>query len=84
MKRKKAVAISYDKTKDNAPRILAKGEGTVAQQILEIAKESNVPTSSNPVLVNQLALLDLGSEIPEDLYQVVAEILVFVHDLTSA
>jgi flagellar biosynthesis protein len=82
MTRKKAVALSYDAKVDIAPKILAKGSGQVAEKIMAIAKEQNIPVYSSPVLVEKLSLIDTGQVLPEDLYQVIAEILVFVDGLT--
>ncbi|MBS4025199.1 MAG: EscU/YscU/HrcU family type III secretion system export apparatus switch protein [Clostridia bacterium] len=84
MTRKKAVALSYDAKVDSAPKILAKGSGQVAEKIMAIAKEQNIPVYNSPVLVEKLSLIDPGQVIPEDLYQIIAEILVFVDGLTTA
>ena len=77
-----AVAISYDKQKDPAPRILAKGADAVAARIREIAKQHDVPMVRNVPLAHALHRLDLGDEIPEALYDAVAEVLNFVYDLS--
>jgi flagellar biosynthesis protein len=84
MKRKKAVALSYDAKVDTAPKVLAKGNGQVAEKIKAIAAEHNIPVYSNPILVEKLSEIDIGQVIPEDLYQVIAEILLFVDSLTTA
>jgi len=78
---KKAVALKYDKGKDNAPKLLAKGKGDIAEKILEIAKENKVPIYSDRDLVQVLDALDLDFEIPAELYRAVAEVLVFIYDL---
>lgn len=83
MKRKTAIALGYNYKKDNAPKILAQGKGTTAEKIIALAKEHHIPVCSNPLLAEQLALLDIGEVIPEELYQVVAEILIFVNDITK-
>ncbi|WP_105619576.1 EscU/YscU/HrcU family type III secretion system export apparatus switch protein [Vallitalea okinawensis] len=80
-KHKKAVAIQYDPNISYAPAVLAKGKGIVAENILETAEKSNVPIYEDKKLTDELIKLDIGNEIPKELYQVVAEILVFVNDL---
>lgn len=79
-KRKQAAAIRYD-AKDQAPVVVAKGKGVVAENILESGKEHDIPVYQDEVLVEALTRLDLGDYIPEELYKVVAEIMVFVSDL---
>lgn len=80
---KKAVALRYDPPDDRAPRIIARGQGELALKIIELARNYNVPIHEDKTLVEALSLLDLGSEIPEELYQVVAEILSFVYRLEN-
>lgn len=74
---KQAVAIEYDPT-DMAPKIVATGKGKVAEKIIEKAKESDVPVHEDAKLAGTLSKLDIGDYIPPELYEVVAEILVFV------
>lgn len=76
-----AVALKYDKEKDNAPRVLAKGLRLRAERIKEIAKQYNVPMMKNTTLAGALYRVDVGQEIPEDLYDAVAEVLNFVYAL---
>lgn len=78
-KRQLAVALRYNEDKDAAPRVLAKGQGLVAQKILDIAKEQHIPVRDDPDLVQALAKLDVGSYIPTELYPAVAEVLAFVY-----
>jgi flagellar biosynthesis protein len=78
---KKAVALKYDKDKDNAPKLVAKGKDYIAERIIEIAKENRVPIYPDKDLVQVLEALDLDFEIPAELYRAVAEVLVFVYDL---
>lgn len=75
---KKAVALSYDEGADEAPRVVASGAGQVAERIVETAREAGVAIQENPTLVEALAALDLGEQIPAELYPVVAEVLVWV------
>lgn len=78
-KRQLAVALRYNEDKEAAPRVLAKGQGLVAQKILDMAKAQGVPVRDDPDLVEALAKLDVGSLIPTELYPAVAEVLAFVY-----
>ena len=77
---KTAVAISYEPG-EAAPKILATGKGKVAEKIIETAKENKVPTYNDNKLASTLSKLQIGDMIPPELYEVVAEILVFVDDM---
>lgn len=79
-KKKQAVALAYD-VGDEAPRILAAGTGEVAERIIEKAKESDVPLYQDSKLASTLGRLEIGETIPPELYEVVAEILLFVDDM---
>lgn len=74
---KTAVAIAYEPG-DEAPKILATGKGEIAEKIIEKAKEEDVPFYKDSKLANTLSKLEIGDMIPPELYEVVAEILVFV------
>ena len=76
-KPKQAVALSYDPN-DDAPRVIASGKGALAERIIEKAKESEVPVHRDDKLADTLSRLEIGDAIPPELYEVVAEILVFV------
>lgn len=76
-KGKQAVALSYD-VADAAPRIIASGKGYLAQKIIDKAKEHEIPLHQDTKLANTLSKLEIGDAIPAELYEVVAEILVFV------
>jgi len=76
-----AVALHYDRT--GAPRVVAKGKGTIGAKIIEVAKEHNIPIEENEVLAGALSNVELGDEIPSELYKAVAEVLVFVMRLTK-
>ncbi len=75
-----AVALQYNPD-DVAPKIIATGKGKVAEKIIEKAKESNVAVHEDSKLADTLSKLDIGDYIPPELYEVVAEILVFVDDM---
>jgi len=78
-KLKKAVAMKYDPLTNAAPVIVAKGQGELADKILEKAKESDVPIQEDSSLVEVLSKLDIDQEIPPDLFAIVAEILSAVY-----
>ena len=77
---KQAVALSYD-PKDNAPTVIASGKGALAERIIEKAKEANVPLHRDDKLADTLSRLEIGELIPPEMYEVVAEILVFVDQM---
>lgn len=80
LKNKKAVAIKYRK-EDRAPKVVAKGKGYVAEKILENAEKSDVAIIENKELVEELEKIDLGLEIPQHLYEAVAQVLIFISNL---
>ena len=79
-KPKTAVAIAYNPG-DAAPKILATGKGHIAEKIIEKAKESDVPIHRDDKLADTLSRLEIGEMIPPELYEVVAEILIFVDSM---
>lgn len=78
-KTSKAVALFYDGIA--APTLSAKGAGELAEEIIALAKEHNIPIHEEPDLVNLLANLKLGEEIPRELYVAVAEVIAFAYML---
>ena len=81
---KRAVALRYNSPKDKAPRLIAKGKGRTAEQILELARKNGVPVREDPNLVQVLSRLNLDQEIPPELYQAVAVILAFLYRANQA
>ncbi len=77
---KQAIALEYDPL-DTAPKVVASGKGALAEKIIEKAKESDVPLHQDSKLANTLSKLEIGDYIPPELYEVVAEILVFVDEM---
>lgn len=77
-KRKTAIGLRYDQKRDFAPVVVAKGLGIVAENIIHVAKESNVPVYEDEALASQLSGLQIGFQIPYDLYEVVAQVLIFI------
>ncbi len=78
-----AAAIQYDAERSNAPTVTASGKGTIADKIIELAREKGIPIKNDPDLVQVLSKLKIGSEIPVELYRAVAEILAFVYSLNE-
>jgi flagellar biosynthesis protein len=76
-----AVALHYDRT--GAPRVVAKGRGSIGDKIIEVAKANNIPIEENEVLAGALSNVELGDEIPAELYKAVAEVLIFVLRLSG-
>jgi flagellar biosynthesis protein len=81
MRNQLAVALHYDKT--GAPRVVAKGRGTLGAKIIEVAKANGIPIEENEILAGALSRIELGDEIPAELYKAVAEVLVFVLRLSG-
>ena len=81
-KRKKAVGIKYDSSRDRAPKIKAKGAGYLADRILNLARKHGVPIKQDNELVETLYSLDIDQEIPPELYRAVAEVLAFIYRLS--
>jgi flagellar biosynthesis protein len=82
-RRKKAAALKYNPKEGTAPKVVAKGSGSIAEKILEVAREHKIPLKEDPQLVEVLSTIDLDREIPPELYKAVAEILVFVYRMTK-
>lgn len=77
---KQAIALEYDPS-DDAPKVIASGRGLLAERIIEKAKESDVPIHRDDKLADTLSRLEIGEMIPPELYEVVAEILIFVDSM---
>lgn len=73
-----AVALQYDRETDQAPRILAKGRGLIAEQILALAEENDIVIEANPVLAEALSHVEVDDVIPVELYEAVAAVIGFV------
>jgi flagellar biosynthesis protein len=79
----KAVAILYDDRKSAAPQVIASGKGEIARKIIETARKAGVHVQEDPNLIELLAKIPIGDEIPVELYQTVAEVLAFVYQVNS-
>lgn len=80
--RLRATALSYEHG-DHAPRVTATGSGLVAERIIAAAREAGVPVRSDPALAQALAALDLGAQIPQELWRAVAEALAWAYKLDA-
>ena len=79
-----AVALKYDRQTDQAPCVVAKGSGYIAEKIVQAAQEHGVPLVQDPVAGELLSKAELGMEIPPEFYQAVAEVLAFVYQLNDS
>lgn len=79
----KAVALRYNVAQDEAPVVVAKGKGFIAEQIKELALASGVPVKEDKELIDYLMALDLYEQIPPELYAVVAEVLAYIYSMNN-
>tara|TARA_B100000686_G_C16655543_1_gene897935 strand:+ start:209 stop:505 length:297 start_codon:yes stop_codon:yes gene_type:complete len=82
-KTKLAVSLQYKKEINTAPKVTAKGQGWMAEKIIKMARERNIPIREDKDLINLLSEIDVGREVPESLYKVVAELLAWVYQLNK-
>jgi flagellar biosynthesis protein len=80
---KQAVALRYEPKKDRAPKITGTGRGHLAEKILDLARQHNIPIRQDTNLLQILSRLDLNQEVPLEVYQAVAEILAFIYRLSN-
>ena len=78
-----AVSLKYSGGSNNAPKVTAKGQGWVADKIIAMAQEQNIPIKKDKDLIELLAKIDVGKEIPASLYKTVAELLAWVYQLNK-
>ena len=81
--KKKAVALGYNRSPDNAPKVLASGAGEIANKIISLAKEHDIPIKEDPDLIEILSKVEVDQEIPPNLYKAVAEIFSFLYKITN-
>ncbi|RUM89818.1 MAG: hypothetical protein DSZ24_00380 [Thermodesulfatator sp.] len=79
--KKRAVALKYEPGKDQAPRVVAKGQGYLAELILQVAREHGIPVREDAELLERLYRLEIEAEIPPELYEAVAVILAWAYRL---
>ncbi len=80
---KKAAALRYDTAKEKAPRVVAKGQGKSAENIIKIAELHNLPIKKDEDLIELLSKVELDKEVPEALYRAVAEVFSFIYKVTK-
>lgn len=80
-KRKQAVALRYNPKQEDAPKVTAKGKGYVADEMIARAKEHSIPLQEDPSLVELLSQLELNQAIPDELYEVVAEVFAYIYQI---
>ncbi len=78
-----ATALQYNPGEDNAPRVVASGQRLVAEKILAEARKHNIAIYEDPTLTSALANVNLGQEIPPELYRVVAEVLAYIYRVSE-
>jgi len=78
-----AAAIKYDDKRDAAPKLTAKGRGSIAEKIIKLAMEHNIPIREDPALVQILSRLDIDEQIPPEIYKAIAEILAFIYSVNE-
>lgn len=78
-KKKQAIALKYQADEDIAPKVVGKGKGFVAEEMINRAKEHNVPIQEDASLVELLSELQINEAIPPELYEVVAEVFAFIY-----
>lgn len=78
-----AIALQYDKGSGEAPRVVAKGKGAIGEKIVETARAHGVPIEENAGLAAALSEVEIGDEIPVELYKAVAEVLIFILRLSG-
>lgn len=76
----KAVALAYEKNQQRAPKVIAKGEGLLAEKIIQKAREYDIPLFQSKVLVDSLINLELDEEIPPTLYKAVVEVFIWLYE----
>ncbi|NOY77233.1 MAG: hypothetical protein GXO76_05120 [Calditrichaeota bacterium] len=76
-----AAALTYDPERDEAPRIIARGRGVLAEKIIDEARKNGIPLIEDRMLFEILYQLEIGSEIPATIYEPVAKILTFIYTM---
>lgn len=82
-KDKKATALKYDSTKDNAPKVVAKGSRYLAEEIINIATKYDIPIRKDEDMIMMLDQIEVNREIPSNMYKAIAEIFSFIYGITN-
>ncbi|MBS4535435.1 EscU/YscU/HrcU family type III secretion system export apparatus switch protein [Clostridium sp. D2Q-14] len=80
-KEKRAIAVHYENSTDSLPKIISNRKGNMAQELIEMAEERNIPLEEDTSLLSNLLDMDLGENIPPQLYSVIAEIFLLLQNL---
>ena len=80
---KKAAALKYDMENNAAPKVIAKGQGETAKNIIKIAEANNLPIKKDEDLVELLSKIDIEQEIPANMYKAVAEVFSFIYNMSN-
>lgn len=80
---KKAAALKYDRAKDNAPKVSAKGSGHVAKNIIQVAQEHDIPIVQDEDLIELLSKVEVDKQIPGNMYKAIAEVFAFIYDASK-
>ncbi len=78
-----AISLKYDTKKMSAPKVTAKGSGLMAKQIIQIALDHNIPLQTDKQLVELLSQVEIDDQIPEELYEAIAQVLIFAYQLSD-
>lgn len=81
--KKKAAALKYDRDKDNAPKVNAKGSGYVAKNIIQVATEHDIPIVEDEDLIELLSKVEVDKQIPGNMFKAVAEVFAFLYDISK-
>ena len=79
----KAIAILYNENESAAPKVVASGQGVIAEKIISTARDAGIHIQEDANLVELLSKVSIGEEIPTELYQTVAEVLAFVYKINE-
>jgi flagellar biosynthesis protein len=83
MKKEAAVALKYNQKRNQAPKVIAKGEGKTAQKIIELANEHDIPIKKDEDLLELLSKVEIDKEVPPEMYKAVAEVFSFIYNVTK-
>lgn len=81
---RQSLALKWDREKDDAPRLIAAGKGPLADRIVSLALEAGIPVQENEILVEAMADISVGSEVPPELYRLAAEVYLFLMNLEKS
>ena len=84
LEKKQAIALRYQADKDHSPKVIGKGQGLRAEEIITLAKKHQIPIQEDPSLVGMLSQLEVNQTIPPELYEVVAEVFAFIYRIDQS